>query len=55
MYSYKLYTGKEGRRTEYDAKYTASELAEMTTFQLRDICFRKSWWKASSIRWTATS
>jgi len=41
MYSYKLYTGKEGRRSEYDAKYTASELAEMTTFQLRDICFRE--------------
>jgi hypothetical protein len=41
-YSYRLYINKNGREGERNTvRYTRDELSEMTTFQLRNICYRE--------------
>jgi hypothetical protein len=40
-YTYKLYTKRDGEEQRGGPVYTREELAEMTTFQLRNICHRE--------------
>lgn len=41
MFSYRLHTGREARDPGVDRKYTENELSGLTTFQLREICYRE--------------